>query len=48
MASDKWLDINKWFISEVVNYVLNRLNFEVKTIDQIIPKIKNTFKHKYV
>ena len=37
---NEWLDINAWFKSEM-NYILDRSNLEVKTIDQIISKVEN-------
>ena len=46
MGYDKLLDVNAWFISKM-NYVLDCLNLEVKMINQTLPKVKNTSKHKY-
>ena len=46
MGFDKWSDVNSKFTNKV-NYVLSRLNLEIKTINQIISKVENTSKHKY-
>ena len=46
MSFDKWLDVSARFMSEV-NYILDHLNLEVKMINQLIPKVETTSKHKY-
>ena len=46
MALDEWTNMSVWFISEV-NYILEHLDLKIKTINQMILKIKNTSKYKY-
>ena len=45
MDPDGWLDVSAWFIREM-NSVLGRLQFEEQLM-KMIPKAKNTSKHKY-
>ena len=46
MGSDESLNLTEWFISKM-NYVLDCLDFKLKMINQIIPKIENIFEYKY-